>query len=101
LTALGSVIGRQVAIWPKRLDTYSVIPHPWGAVVGPPSVLKSPALREGVRFLRDLAKAAEREYAAAINAYLGAAEGARARRDALKAAMKTAAKGGDESTLLE
>lgn len=52
--ALSSAIGRRVRIQPKRADDWTVVPNLWGAVVGPPSVLKSPANGEALQPLRVL-----------------------------------------------
>ena len=46
MVVLSSVIGRKACIRPKRQDDWSVIPNLWGAVVGRPGVMKSPALSE-------------------------------------------------------
>jgi hypothetical protein len=44
MVALSSVVGRRATIRPKRNDDWTVVPNLWGAIVGPPGVLKSPAL---------------------------------------------------------
>jgi putative DNA primase/helicase len=43
MVALGFLTGRKVAILPKRHDNWLVVPNLWGATVGRPGVLKSPA----------------------------------------------------------
>ena len=48
MVALGSVLGRRVGILPKRFDSWREYPNLWGAIVGRPGVLKSPALREAL-----------------------------------------------------
>ena len=42
------------AIRPKRLDSWYEAANLWGAIVGSPGVLKSPALNEALRPLREL-----------------------------------------------
>lgn len=60
MVALGSVIGRKVGIRPKVRDDWQECANLWGVIVGPPSVLKSAALREAMAPLRRLeAKALE------------------------------------------
>jgi hypothetical protein len=49
LVSAGAALGRKVAVRPKRLDDWYEFPNLWGAVVGPPSWMKSPALDEGKR----------------------------------------------------
>lgn len=51
MVALSSVIGRKACVAPKRYDDWRVVPNLWGAVVGRPGVMKSPALSEVLKFL--------------------------------------------------
>lgn len=61
MVALASLVGRQVGIHPKRHDDWLVIPNLWGAVIGRPGIMKTPALREPLRPLQRLeVKAKER-----------------------------------------
>ena len=46
MVALAAIVGRRVGIRPKRFDNWTVIPNLWGAIVGRPGLLKSPALNE-------------------------------------------------------
>src|SRR5712664_4234588 len=54
MVAAAAVIGRQIAIRPKRQDDWAVVPNLWGLAVGPPGVMKSPALAEALRPLHRL-----------------------------------------------
>ena len=49
MVSLGAALGRKIALRPKRLDDWCEFANLWGAVVGPPSWMKSPALDEGKR----------------------------------------------------
>lgn len=69
LVALASVIGSQIRIRPKRQDDWAVIPNMWGAIVGPPSSMKSPAIAEALRPLYRLTKEAESDYKARLKVY--------------------------------
>lgn len=64
MTALSSVIGRKAAILPKRRDDWQVFPNCWGAAVGRPATMKSPAISEALKPLDRLIFAAEKEYEA-------------------------------------
>lgn len=55
MVALSSVIGRKASIKPKRFDDWQVVPNLWGAIVGRPGVMKSPALSEVMKPLDRLA----------------------------------------------
>jgi putative DNA primase/helicase len=54
VVAAAAVIGRQVAIRPKRVDDWTVIPNLWGLAVGRPGVMKSAALAEALKPLEPL-----------------------------------------------
>ncbi len=54
IVSAGSLIGRTVGIYPKRYDDWLEVANLWGAIVGPPSVMKSMALEEGTLHLRRL-----------------------------------------------
>src|SRR2546425_1214256 len=62
LVAAAAVIGRKVAIRPKRQDDWAVVPNLWGLAVGPPGSMKSPALAEALRPLRRLVSEARAQY---------------------------------------
>lgn len=62
VVALGSIIGRSCGIYPKRHDDWLVIPNLWGAVVGRPSLMKTPAVSEALRYLDRLEAEAREEY---------------------------------------
>lgn len=55
MVALSSIIGRKATIRPKRFDDWQVVPNLWGAIVGRPGVMKSPALSEVMKPLDRLA----------------------------------------------
>lgn len=64
IVSAGSEIGRTVGIFPKRYDDWLEVPNLWGAIVGPPSVMKSMALEEGTLHLRRLAVEARKAFEA-------------------------------------
>ena len=101
----GSLIGRKVGIHPKRQDNWLVVPNLWGAVVGRPSLMKSPALAEVMKPLGRLVAEAYEEYQEATVAYETDVMVAEARKAALKDELKKAAKeaveSGDRSNLEE
>lgn len=69
LVALASLLGNTVSIRPKRRDDWRVVPNLWGALVGSPSVKKSPAIAEALKPLSRL-KALELErHSAAMKAW--------------------------------
>jgi putative DNA primase/helicase len=67
MVALSAVVGRQIGVRPRRRDDWLVVPNLWGAVVGRPGVMKSPALKETTRPLERLDAAARRAYEAGLH----------------------------------
>lgn len=99
LVALATVVGRQVGIHPKRYDDWLVTPNLWGAVVGPPSSKKSPALEAGLKPLARLEAEAAQEHAEAVRKFDRENLMYTARKSANATAMKKAADTGDEAEL--
>ncbi len=58
LVMTAAIIGRKVAIRPKRKDDWTVTPNLWGAVVGNSGVMKSPTLAEALSPIKKLQTAA-------------------------------------------
>ena len=83
--AAGSLLGRNLTIRPKALDSWTVAPNLWGILVGRPSSMKSPAASAALAPLRRLAAEAYEDYRAAR-------EVARARLDLLNARRAAAVK---------
>lgn len=99
-----SLVGRAVGIHPKRKDDWFVVPNLWGAVVGPPSALKSPALAEAMKPLDRLVAESREAHAEALSKHeadAAAVEAIKAGiKEEIKAAGKKAAKpGGDREAL--
>ena len=55
INMLSGLIGRRIALRPKRHDDWKVVPNLWGAIVGPPGSLKTPAIDEVCRPLKKMA----------------------------------------------
>ena len=63
LVGSGSLIGNKVGIYPKAQDeTWKVHPALWGAIVGPPGSMKTPAQQEAFRTIQHLERQAGIEY---------------------------------------
>ena len=101
LVALASVIGRSVAILPKRHDDWRVVPNLWGAIVGRPSSFKSPAISAATAPLRRLAAHAQEEHATASVQAEADTMMLKARKDDLQVQLKSALKKGAHTTALE
>ena len=69
VVALSSVIGARAVVKPKARDDWAVVPNLWGAIVGRPGVMKSPALSEVMKPLQRLEKAERELWQAAHGAW--------------------------------
>ncbi len=63
LVSAASIIGNRIRIRPKQHDSWMVVPNLWGAIVGPPGVMKTPAVKEGLTFFHYLADQEIRNFA--------------------------------------
>ncbi len=63
VVGLASVVGGKVTMRPSRRDDWTVTPNLWGAPIGRPGVLKSPAVEEALKPLKRLEIAAAQEHA--------------------------------------
>lgn len=82
LTALGSVIGRKVAIRPQGQTDWTEYANQWGLVVGRPGVLKSPAMEAALAPLKRLAANAAAVHAAEAEDYAHKLKVAKLRQEA-------------------
>jgi len=99
MVSLAAVVGRQIGIYPKRHDDWLVVPNLWGALVGRPSALKTPALEAGLKPLDRLITDATDEHKRAVAEYEVKAMVYKARLAAHEMDLKRAAKDGDEEEL--
>jgi hypothetical protein len=54
MCGLSAVLGNKVRIRPKQHDDWQVTPNLWGAIIGRPSAMKSPAMRSALGPVYDL-----------------------------------------------
>ena len=97
IVALAGVVGRQVAIRPKRRDDWPVIPNLWGGMVAPPGLLKTPAHAEAMKPLKWLEIRAAAEYAEADPPVCARAMVGKVRKQVAEQAIKRAVKSGGDN----
>ncbi len=90
-----SLIGAGCGIRPKSKDTWTVIPNLWGGIVGAPSTLKSPALKEIIKPLEDLESKASEAFEQEQQANLIDLEAYKAAKEIIKKKMSKAAANSD------
>ena len=77
----GAVIGRKLAVRPQREDDWTVIVNQWALCVGRPGVMKTPAMDEALRPIKQLAAIAEEKFREEQAKHAVAAAAAKLRRD--------------------
>ena len=95
LVVTASLIGAGCGIRPKALDSWTVIPNLWGGIIGAPSTMKSPALKEILRPLETLEKESFELYEKDQKNYSIESEVYKASKDAIKKEMTKAATDSD------
>lgn len=104
LVVAGSILGCTVALYPKCHDDWHEFPNLWGAIVGRPGAMKSPALKAVMQPLHRLAKDAIDVWETRNEGFLRERLEKRIRSEAAKANALKNAKGGrefDVSPMLE
>lgn len=99
--AIAVVIGRKVAIRPKRRDDWTVVPNLWGALIGVPSAFKTPAMEAGLVMLRRLAATAAEAYRKNLAGYQAVQLAAAAKAAAAKKELEKAARTGADDVAIE
>jgi Protein of unknown function (DUF3987) len=94
MVALGSVIGRKVAVRPQRQTDWYEVANLWGCIVGRPGALKSPAMDEALKPLYRLEAEARKANEAAAKAYEIEVEAFRLRKEDGQKKGRAAVKGG-------
>jgi putative DNA primase/helicase len=69
MVALGSLIGRRIGVKPQVKTDWIEVPNVWGAFIGRPGMLKSPAMNEALKPIHHLEAEAAKEYEVEAKAY--------------------------------
>lgn len=96
MISLAAVVGRKLGIRPKRRDDWLEVPNLWGAIVGRPGVMKSPALRESMRPLRVLEVKALEGFENELRDWQRGQELFKLKREAERSNIVKAYKGGED-----
>jgi hypothetical protein len=84
LIASASLIGAGCRVRPKKNDSWSVVPNLWGGIVGRPSTLKSPSLKEVLKPMKALEEEANIIFEKEYKDYLCKVEEYKAHKEAIK-----------------
>lgn len=62
LCGLSAVLGRKFLICPKQHDDWTITPNLWGAIIGRPSAMKSPAMKAALEPLKIIESESAKQY---------------------------------------
>jgi putative DNA primase/helicase len=88
MTALGAILGRKIAIKPQMKTDWIEFPNIWGAFIGPPGMLKSPAMNEALGPIHRLEAEAVKNNEIAQQAYAAGLDTFRLRKQVATALAK-------------
>lgn len=98
LVALATVVGRKVGIRPQLHTDWIEVPNIWGCIVGRPGMMKSPAIKEAMKFVNRLEQDARKIFENQRAEYERGLELAKiAKTEAMEAARKAIKAGRDGS----
>jgi len=69
ITSISAIVGRKYSIYPKQQDDWEVIPNQWGCIIGRPSTMKSPALKQALRPIKKLELIAQEAHKKELKLY--------------------------------
>ena len=96
IVALGSALGRKVAIRPQRRTDWLEAPNLWGCIIGRPGSMKSPAMTEALKPLQRLEANARTENEAALKVFAKEEALAKIRKSEAGRVARAAIKSGDD-----
>lgn len=96
MVAVAGIVGRKIGIRPQQLTDWLVVPNLWGAVIGRPGLMKTPAIQEPLNILKQLEVDAKQKYDAAVSEHESSKLIAEATRKVRKNDLQTAIKKGKQ-----
>lgn len=99
IVVLAAVVGRKIGILPKRHDNWIVVPNLWAAAIGPPSVMKTPAIQESLKPLKRLEIEAKKAHDEALHEFAAKQIVAEQRTKLARSAVKQALESGTGDAL--
>ncbi len=92
MVVLAGIVGRKIGIRPQRKTPWLVVPNLWGAVIGRPGLMKTPAMQEPLSVLKRLEIEAKAEYELAVREHDTSLIVAKATQEVRKGELRAAIK---------
>lgn len=96
IAVISSIVGNRLGIKPKEKDDWMEVPNLWGCIVGPPSMLKTPTIKDVLKPLEGLEKEAAEQHRSSIIDYKAKAERNKLELELIKKKGKGGTKSLDE-----
>lgn len=100
MVALAGIVGRKIGIRPKRQDDWLVVPNLWGAVIGRPSLMKTPAIQEPMKPIKRLEEEASKVFDSAKRSSVATNAVAEAKNKLTKQGITEAVREGKDALTL-
>ena len=100
MVGTASLVGARIGLRPKRRDDWTVVANLWGAIVGRPGTMKSPALKEALKPLRMIEAKAKEAHERECQLFEKKAMLIEAKSNHAKQALKIAQQKGDSDEAL-
>lgn len=101
MVALSGILGRKIAVRPMQRNDWTVYPNLWGVLIGRPSLMKSPPMKETLRPIRRMTAEALDEYEAAMREYEAASDLLGIETKVLRGNLTTALKSGEDTESIQ
>ena len=101
MVALSGILGRKIVIRPKQKDNWTVYPNLWGMLIGRPSLMKSPPMKETLLPIRRMTAEALKQYEKEVSEYILAQDLYGITTKLAKDKIAKAMKAGDDSEDLQ
>lgn len=101
MIALSGILGRKIAIRPKQMDNWTVYPNLWGMLIGRPSLMKSPPMKETLLPIRRMTAEALAKYEDEVSEHLANSELYNIKIKLTKDKIATAVKAGETTEHLQ
>jgi hypothetical protein len=101
MIALSGILGRKIAIRPKQRDNWTVYPNLWGMLIGRPSLMKSPPMKETLLPIRRMTAEALAAYEQEMGEHLASAELHGIKISVAKKKIAEALKAGEDTEALQ
>ena len=89
IIVLGVVIGKKIGICPKRNDSWLVVPNLWGYIVGRPSLMKTPSVKEALNILYSVESSKKEEFEEKLSEFKEQSEVLKIKQTLAKEKIKT------------